>query len=115
MKHRLAWSRRESSGELCGEPLSGAHRPDKTRYAGSTAFGGHRLQFRENESERIVGHACTGLHTTPSNHLISINSLSNPSSERHPSCRNRTFALPYLKSPQEQKSSTPAAVSYTHL
>jgi hypothetical protein len=34
--------------------LNDANRPDKTRNAGWTAFGGYRLQFRENESERIV-------------------------------------------------------------
>jgi hypothetical protein len=40
-------------------------RPDKTRYAGSTAFRSHRAQFRENGSERIVEHACTGFAHDP--------------------------------------------------
>jgi hypothetical protein len=39
--------------------------PDKTRYAGLTAFGDHRLQSRENESERKVEHACTGFAHDP--------------------------------------------------
>jgi hypothetical protein len=45
--------------------LNDGQRPDKTRYAGSTAFGGHRLQFRENESERKVEPACTGFAHDP--------------------------------------------------
>ena len=43
-----------------------------TGYAGSAAFGGHRLLFRVNESERIVEHACTGFaHHLHLNYLIS--------------------------------------------
>jgi hypothetical protein len=51
---------------------------DVTHYAGSTAFGDRRLQFRKNESESrtCVHRICT---RPPSNYLISINSLPNPS------------------------------------
>ena len=36
-----------------------------TRYAGSTAFGDRRLQFRKNESERKVEPARTGFAHNP--------------------------------------------------
>jgi hypothetical protein len=39
--------------------LNDASDSDKPSNAGWTAFGGYRLQFRENESERIVERACT--------------------------------------------------------
>jgi hypothetical protein len=45
--------------------FNAAQRRDKTRDAGSTAFGGHRGQFRENESERKVEPACTGFAHAP--------------------------------------------------
>jgi hypothetical protein len=38
---------------------------DVTHYAGSTAFGDRRLQFRKNESERKVEPACTGFAHDP--------------------------------------------------
>jgi hypothetical protein len=39
--------------------------PPAAGYAGSTAFGGHRLQFRENESDGIVDMRAQDLHTPP--------------------------------------------------
>jgi hypothetical protein len=39
--------------------------PGRDNYAVSAAFGGHRLQFRENESERKVEPACTGFAHDP--------------------------------------------------
>jgi hypothetical protein len=52
-------------GASCNAPLNDANRSDKTRNAGRTAFGGYRLQFRENECERIVERACTGFAHDP--------------------------------------------------
>lgn len=46
-------------GASCNALLNDADGSDKTSNAGWTAFGGYRLQFRENESERIVERACT--------------------------------------------------------
>jgi len=61
MKHRLVPDRgSRTQGEVATAYSTTRNAPDKTRYAGSTAFDGHRLQFRKNESERIVEHARTG-------------------------------------------------------
>jgi hypothetical protein len=47
-----------------------------TRYAGSTAFGDRRLQFRKNESERKVEPACTGFAHDPLRCAIPLPQLS---------------------------------------
>jgi hypothetical protein len=64
--HEVRWQSRSWRG--CYALLNDAQRPDKTGCAVWTAFGGYRPQFRENKSERIVEHACTGfahnLHLT---------------------------------------------------
>jgi hypothetical protein len=66
MKYRLMLDRTaRTQGVFAKLLLNHEQRPDKTRHAGSTAFGGHRLQFRENESERIAEHACTGFAYDP--------------------------------------------------
>jgi hypothetical protein len=44
------------------EPTRGRRRMIECRM---TAFGGHRPQFRENESERKVEPACTGFAHDP--------------------------------------------------
>jgi hypothetical protein len=66
MKHRPMLGRAaRAQGESHLAPINGAQGPDQTRYAGSTAFGERRLQFRENEKERIVEPACTGFAHNP--------------------------------------------------
>src|SRR6266849_5237485 len=55
MKHRLVPDRgSRTQGEVATAYSTTRNAPDKTRYAGSTAFDGHRLQFRKNENERIA-------------------------------------------------------------
>jgi hypothetical protein len=64
MKHRLVLGfATRTLGEAATPCLKTRNAPDKTRDPGSTTFGGHRLQLRENEGEIIVERACTEFAT----------------------------------------------------